>query len=188
MRSTILESSGSLLARGIIAILFGAIALLVPASAFFGFVLAFGAFALADGIFALIAAIKKSTSEGRGWLVFEGIAGILAGLVTFMWPGITAVALISLVAVWAAVTGVMKILLAIQLRKVITDEWFMALSGVASILLAALIIFAPAAATRGLMWAIGIYAIVVGCLLIGLYMRVRRWERGLAETTTRRAA
>ena len=116
MYSRFLQSPGTLAIRGIVALLFGILALLLPASAFLALVIAFGAFAFVDGVFALAAAINNSDRDGRGWLALEGIAGIIAGIVTFVWPGLTAVALIALVAAWALVTGIMKIVLAIRLR------------------------------------------------------------------------
>jgi len=188
MYSSVVQSPGTLAIRGIVALLFGIVALLLPASAFLALVIAFGAFALVDGVFALAAAITRRDRDGRGWLALEGIAGIIAGILTFVWPGITAVALIALVAAWALVTGIMKIVLAIRLRKEIRDEWLLALSGVASILLAALMMLAPLPATLGLVWALGIFAIVLGGLLIALAVRVRHWERSSGEEPLRRAA
>jgi uncharacterized membrane protein HdeD (DUF308 family) len=187
MYSSVLQSSGTLAIRGILALLFGVLALLLPASAFLGLVIAFGAYALVDGVFALAAAITRRDRDGRGWLALEGIAGIITGIITFVWPGITAVALIALVAAWALVTGVMKIVLAIRLRKEIRGEWLLALSGVASILLAALMMMSPGPATLGLVWALGIYAIVLGGLLIALSVRVRHWERSSGEPLRRAA-
>jgi uncharacterized membrane protein HdeD (DUF308 family) len=178
MYSRFLQSPGTLAIRGIVALLFGILALLLPASAFLALVIAFGA---------LAAAINNSDRDGRGWLALEGIAGIIAGIVTFVWPGLTAVALIALVAAWALVTGIMKIVLAIRLRKEIRGERLLALSGVASILLAALMMLAPVPATLGLVWALGIYAIVLGGLLIALAVRVRHWERSSGEPLRRAA-
>jgi uncharacterized membrane protein HdeD (DUF308 family) len=183
MDSSIAESPAALAIRGIFALLFGIIALLLPVSAFFALVLVFGAYALADGVSALIAAIRRRDSDGRGWLVVEAITGIIAGVLTFVWPAITAVALIALVTAWAFVTGVMKIILAIRLRREIKGEWLLALSGVASILLAVLLLARPLAATLALIWSLGIYALVISGLLIALSFRVRNHERSLREPT-----
>ena len=187
MNSTIAQSPATLAIRGIIALIFGVVALMLPVSAFWALVIAFGAYALVDGVSALIAAITRRNRDGRGWLAVEGIAGIMVGILTFLWPGSTAIALIAFVSAWALVTGALKIVLAIRLRREIHGEWLLALSGVASILLAALIMATPVTATLALIWALGIYAIVLGGLMIALSVRVRHWERGLAEPLERAA-
>ena len=187
MNSTIAQSPATLAIRGIIALIFGVVALMLPVSAFSAIVIAFGAYALVDGVSALITAITRHNRSGRGWLSVEGIAGIMVGILTFLRPVSTAIALIAFVSAWALVTGALKIVLAIRLRREIHGEWLLALSGVASILLAALIIATPVRATLALIWTLGIYAIVLGGLEIALSVRVRRWERGLAEPSERAA-
>lgn len=187
MYSTIVQRPGILVIRGIVAVLFGVIALILPVSAFWALLFVFGAFAFVDGVSALISALIDRRRDGRGWLAVEGIAGITAGVLTVIWPGATAIALIALASAWAFVTGVSKIVLAIRLRREIRRESLLALSGTASILLAVLIIATPVTATLALIWALGIYAIVMGGLLIALSVRVRRWERLLIEPSKRAA-
>jgi uncharacterized membrane protein HdeD (DUF308 family) len=179
MTITVLQSSATLAIRGILALLFGIAALLLPAAAFLALVISFTAYALVDGVFALAAAVTRRNGDGRGWL--EGVAGILVGIVTMFRAGITAVALIYLIASWALLTGMLKIILAIQLRRKIRGEWMLALSGVASIILSALIVLTPLPETLALIWALGSYAIVVGGLLIAPSVRVRNWERSFTE-------
>jgi uncharacterized membrane protein HdeD (DUF308 family) len=187
MNSAVLQSSGTLIVRGILALLFGVVALLLPGSALLALVIVFGAYAFVDGGFALASAITRRDRDGRGWLAVEGVAGIIAGIITFISPGLTALALIALVAAWALLTGALKIVLAIRLRKEIRGEWLLALSGVASILLAGLILMTPLRATLALIWTLGVFAIVLGGLLIALSVRVRHWERS-GEEPLRRAA
>jgi len=187
MYSTLLLSPSTLAVRGIVALLFGVVALFLPGTALLALVIAFGAYAFIDGVFALAAALTRRRRNGRGWLAVEGIAGIIAGGIAFVQPGLTMVALISIVAVWALLTGVLKIVLAILLRREIQGEWLLALSGAASIVLAALIMMAPLRATLAVIWTLGIFAIVLGGLLIALSIRVRQWERSLLERFGRAA-
>jgi len=187
MYSTALLSSGTLAIRGIIALLFGVVALLLPGTALLALVIAFGAYAFIDGVFALAAALTRRERDGRGWLALEGIAGLIAGVIAFVRPGLTVVALISLVAVWALLTGALKIVLAIRLRREIQDEWLLALSGAASIVVAALIMMAPLKATLAFIWTLGIFAIVLGGLLVALSVRLRQWERALLDRYGRAA-
>jgi uncharacterized membrane protein HdeD (DUF308 family) len=159
--------------RGIIAILFGIFALVWPGLTLLVLVLMFGAYALVDGVFAVIAGITSRGRDQRWWAeVLEGIAGILAGVLTVLWPGITALVLLYLIAAWALITGVLEIVAAIQLRRVITGEWLMVLGGIASILFAVALVVFPGAGALGLTWLIGIYAIIFGIVLIVLALRL----------------
>jgi uncharacterized membrane protein HdeD (DUF308 family) len=156
--------------RGLLAVLFGLAAFLWPGITLVSLVLLFGAYALVDGILAIIAAFRA-----REWwpLLLEGVVGIAAGVVTFLWPGITAIALLYLIAAWAIITGILEIVAAIRLGKVIENEWWLALGGVISVILGVVMVVAPGAGALGLVWAIGAYALLFGATLIALGLRLR---------------
>src|SRR3954464_14155625 len=161
-----------LVLRGVLAILFGALAFAWPGLTPGGLVILFGAYALADGVFALVAAFGPT--RGRIWpLLLEGVAGIAAGLLTFTWPGLTGLILLYFIAGWAIATGVTEIVAAIQLRAVIADEFWLALSGVLSIVLGVWALFQPGEAAVALAWVIGAYAVLFGVMLIALGLRLR---------------
>ncbi len=167
--------------RGVLAILFGVLAFIWPSITLFVLVLLFGAYALVDGIFALIAAITNRTKSNRVWVLLEGIAGVIAGIVTLFLPGITAIALLFLIAAWAIITGILEILAAIELRKGISNEWLLALSGILSVVFGILIAVFPGAGAMGIIWAIAAYAIVFGILFVFLGFRLR--SHGMAQHT-----
>jgi uncharacterized membrane protein HdeD (DUF308 family) len=107
-------------------------------------VLLFGAYAFADGIFAIVMTLRRRGARNPWWiLLLEGVAGLGAAAVTWFYPGLTALALLYLIAIWAGVTGVLEIALAIRLRKVIAGEWLLALSGVASLALGVVLVLFP---------------------------------------------
>jgi uncharacterized membrane protein HdeD (DUF308 family) len=148
-------------------------------------VLLFGAYALVDGIMAVIGAWRASRAHERwGALVLEGIVGIAAAVVTVLWPAITALALVYLIATWAIVTGVLELTAAVRLRKVISGEWLMALSGIASILFGILAIIVPLAGAVGIAFMFGFYQVFFGVLLISLGFRLRSWSRTHTTRTT----
>ena len=168
----------ALVLRGLAAIAFGVLAFVWPQITLTALVFLWGAYALVDGAFAIAAGVKSHGENKRWWvLLLEGILGVAAGLVAFLVPGITALALLILIAAWAMVTGAFEIAAAIQLRKHIKGEWMLALAGVASVLFALALLFNPAAGALALVWLIGAYSIVFGVLLIVLGVRLHSLVR-----------
>jgi uncharacterized membrane protein HdeD (DUF308 family) len=161
------------LLRGLAGIIFGLVTFFEPGISLAALVLLFGAYAFVDGVFSIVTAVRRRGADRWWLLLLEGIAGILAGIATLIWPAITAIVLLYLIAAWALVTGVLEIAAAIRLRKVITGEWLLALSGVASVILGVLLIIAPGPGALAVVIWIGAYAFVFGALLIGLSLRLR---------------
>lgn len=161
--------------RGVFALIFGLIALLLPGITIAAFVFLFGGFALADGIFAVIAAVRAAEAHRRWWpFVWEGLFGIAAGVLTFVWPAMTALVLLYFIAAWALLTGILKIAAAIRLRKDIPDEWALGLNGAASVIFGVLLIVLPGAGAVALAWLIGAFSIFFGLMLITLSLRLRK--------------
>lgn len=175
------------LIRGIAAILFGILAVAYPEVSLTFLIVLWGVYALVDGVFSLAMAIRRGRSGGTwGWLVLEGLVGIGAGIVAFAWPGITALMLLMVIAVWAVITGIASIAAAIRLRKEIRDEWLLGASGVLSIIFGGLMLAYPGAGALAVLWMIGAYAIIYGVLLMGLAWRLYSWrrDRGAQPRTT----
>ena len=164
--------------RGVAAIIFGILAFLWPGITLTALVLLFGAFAITDGIFAIIAGVNAAGVEKRWWwLLIEGVLSIIAGVLTFILPGITALFLLYLIAFWAIFTGVFAIITAIRLRKEIQGEWILALSGVLSVAFGVLLALFPGAGALALIWWIGAYALASGVLMLILAFKLRSRER-----------
>jgi uncharacterized membrane protein HdeD (DUF308 family) len=164
----------TLAVRGALAILFGIIAFLAPGISLTALVLLFAAFAFADGVFAIVAAVRGIRRDERWWaFLLEGVLGVMVAVLTVLWPAITAMVLVLLIAAWAVITGVLEIVAAVRLRREIKGEWLLALAGVASIALGVLLALNPGAGALALLWLIGAYAIVFGALLVGLGFRLR---------------
>jgi uncharacterized membrane protein HdeD (DUF308 family) len=158
--------------RGAAAILFGILAFVWPGITLAVLVLFWGAFALIDGLLALVSAFRTN-NDHRWALVFEGIVGIVVGVGTFLWPDLTALALVFIIAAWALITGVLEIIAAVRLRRVIDNEWWLAVSGVASVILGLLLLAMPGAGALALVWVIAAYAMVFGALMVALAFRLR---------------
>lgn len=156
------------LLRGIVAILFGAVAFVWPGIAVSTLMLFFGAYVFVNGAILIINAVGKRKEKDDWWplLIIEGLLGVSVGIMTAFAPGITGIALLIYIAVWALAVGVLEIIAAIRLRKVVTGDWWLGVGGVVSIIFALLLILFPAAGALGLVWLIATYACLFGAALI----------------------
>jgi uncharacterized membrane protein HdeD (DUF308 family) len=165
-----------ILLRGIAAIVFGVLAFIWPGITLVTLILFWGAFMLVDGVLALANAIMGGGMGSRWWLALVGLAGVAAGVMTFLWPGVTALVLLWFMASWAIVLGIFQIIGAIQLRKEIDNEWTLILSGVVSVLFGVIPFVAPGAGALGLVWVIATYAIIFGVLMVMAGLRLKKHQ------------
>lgn len=169
-----------MLLRGLCAIGFGLAAFIWPNLTLVALAVLFGAYLLADGILAVIAGLTRPPGSQSWWLLLiEGLIGFLAGGVIFLLPNLTVIALLYLIAAWAIITGMVEIVSAIRLRADIQNEGLLALSGVLSVGLGVGLVVWPGATALGLVWMIGIYALVFGLLLIALSLRLWGWHKSV---------
>jgi len=164
--------------RGVAALIFGLLTLVYPIASLAILVLFFGAYALVSGAFTIAAAVANRRGE-RQWvaLLISGILSVIIGVVTFFMPVVTGFALLYLIAAWALVTGIMEIVVAVRLRKLITGEWLLILAGILSVAFGVILVLFPGAGALAVAIWIGAYATVFGILLIALGIRLRSWGR-----------
>ena len=167
--------------QGLAAVLFGIAALVWPSITLWSLVLLFGAFAFVDGVTAVSAAIADKLLVHRGWVAFWGVTSIGAGVVTFLWPSITAVALLVVIATWSLIIGGTRIAFAIETRKQVPGTGAIALGGVLLVLLGGLLLVNPGAGALGITWAIGWLAFLFGSLELWLSLVVRHESRELTK-------
>jgi uncharacterized membrane protein HdeD (DUF308 family) len=158
------------LIRGVCAILFGLLAIIWPGITLFVLVVGFGAYAIVNGVFELF---SSGRGGSRGWTIFSGVGSILIGLLVLFWPGITALILLLLIASWAVVVGLLEVIAAIVLRRVVEGEWAFIVSGVLAVLFGILLFLWPATGALAIAWLIGAMALVYGISLLALAFRVR---------------
>lgn len=157
--------------RGVAAVLFGIVAIAWPEITVLALALLWGIYALLDGITSVAMGIGRGTD--RAYPIVLGVLGIAAGVVALGWPEITVIVLLVVIAVWAIIAGAVQIAAAIRLRKVIRDEWFLAISGVVALVLGLLLIVQPAEGAIALVIAIATFALAWGLVLIVLGFRLR---------------
>src|SRR5712664_4266228 len=173
MATVLLRNWWALALRGVLAILLGVAAFVLPGVTLAVLVALFGAYALVDGVLAIIAGVRAAERHERWWSpVFKGLAGIAAGVVAFVQPALTALALLYLIGGWGIVTGILEIVAAVHLHRA-HGEWLLVLNGVLSVLFGLLVILWPGAGLLTLLWMIGMYPIFFGILLVALAFRLR---------------
>ena len=178
---TVIASQWALLfVRALTAILFGILALMWPGLTLAALIVLFGAYALLDGVAALLLAISTRGLPGFGGLLLEGLIGTAAAVVTFLYPGLTAIALLAVIAAWAIMTGVAAIATAVALRKM-TGEWPLPFVGALSIILGLLLILRPGEGALALVWMIALYAIMAGITQLVLALRLRQLAHEIAH-------
>jgi uncharacterized membrane protein HdeD (DUF308 family) len=164
--------------RGLAAILFGALALVWPTLTLEVLILFFGAYALLDGALSAGSAIANRKHDRTWWwLLLSGLAGVVAGILTFVFPGLTEIVLVYFIAARALIVGIAEIAAAVALRREISNEWFLILNGIFAVLFSLVLFVAPGAGALALVLMIGVYAIIAGVLLLLAAFRLRGWGR-----------
>jgi uncharacterized membrane protein HdeD (DUF308 family) len=159
--------------RGVLGILFGLVCLVLPGPTILSLVLLFAAYMLVDGAFAIVSAVRAARRRHRwGWLAFEGVTSIIAGLIAMLWPGLTLIAFIVLMAVWAILSGGLMIGAAIRFSPA-HGRWWMVMAGVVSVIYGVLLIVAPLVGALVLTWWLGGYALFFGAALLVVALRLR---------------
>lgn len=164
------------LLKGVAAIAFGVLAFIWPGMTLLTLVLLYGIFALTDGVLALIGAIRGSEYASRWWLAIVGLLGIAAGAITLLWPGISGMALLVCIALWAIATGIMQIVGAVSMRHQIDDEWLLIAGGALSVIFGGLLLTRPGVGAVAVAYVIAAYAVMYGVLMLMLAFRLHKLE------------
>lgn len=175
MRSVLTKNWWVFAIRGALGILFGAVAFTLPGAAMLSLVIVFSAYAIADGVLAIIAAMRAARRHGRWFLfILEGAAGITAGVLAFVWPAITLLVFVVLLAIWALVSGGLMLMAAFHLEDT-HGRWWFALGGAASLVYGVLLVFSPWSGALVLTWWIGAYALIFGVSMLIAAFRLRAY-------------
>ncbi len=185
MRQVLSVSWWMLVVRGIAALIFGVLALAWPALTLFLLVAFFAAYVLVVGVLAIVAGLRNRREDGWWLLSLLGLVSLAAGILSLLYPGMTALVLVLVIGAGALITGIIDLIIAIRLRKEIRDEWFLGLAGVISILFGGFVLISPGAGALALVWLIALQSIATGVLFTVIGLRVRSAGRALSRTEPR---
>ena len=161
--------------RGVFGILFGLVALFLPGATMLSLVLLFAAYVFVDGVFGIISAVRAARQHERfGLLLLEGIVNIITAAIAVAWPGITVVAFVLLIAIWAILSGGLMLAAAFRIDD---GRWWLVLGGIASLIYGALLIVAPLIGALVVTWWLGAYALVFGVSLLVLGFRLKAQQK-----------
>ena len=165
--------------RGVVAILFGIAAFAMPLVTMLSLVVVFAAFSFVDGVFGIIMSVRGARKGERWvWLLLSGILGIVASAVAILWPGITVLAFVILVAAWALVSGTFMLISAFRL-KIDHGRVWLVIGGIASIVFGILLVISPFIGALVLTFWTGAHALVLGATLLVLAYKLRSQRTGL---------
>ena len=175
--------------RGIFAIVFGLLALIFPGPTMLSLVILFSAYMLVDGIFGIISAVRAIRRKEDRWglLIFEGLCNIAVGIAAFLWPGLTVVAFMWLIAAWAIVTGGLMTAAGFRLNIDHGRRWLI-LGGLLSLAFGVLLIITPWIGAIVLTWWLGAYAILFGVALVIFSFKLRSRQQRANPTPVGTAA
>lgn len=159
--------------RGAVGILFGLAALILPFATLQALVLVFAFYMLVDGVFAIMAGLRAAARHERwGLLIFEGVANLLAGIVALLVPGLTVLVFVSLLGLWAVVSGGLMLAAGFRLHAA-HGRWLLALSGLLSLAWGVMLYLSPISGALVLTWWLGGYTLLFGVVLLVLALRLR---------------
>lgn len=170
--------------RGILGILFGLVALFFPGVTILSLVLLFSAYMLVDGAFSIAGAIRSmGRNERWGWMLLNGICSILTAIVAFLWPGLTAIVFVLIIAAWSIVSGALMLTAAYRMRRGAGARGWLIFGGILSVLFGMLLVIAPLIGAIVLTWWIGAYVLVLSIfmLVVAFNLRSRATRSGGSE-------
>jgi uncharacterized membrane protein HdeD (DUF308 family) len=186
LSSTLKRNWKVVAARGVLGLVIGLIAFIFPGPTLLSLVTLFAIYLIIDGILAIVAAVHAATRQERwGYLTFEGIVGILAGIIAMALPGITVLVFVGLLAAWAFISGTLEFRAAYNLEKD-HGRWWLALGGIVSIIFGIVLVAAPEFGAVVVSWWVGAYATFFGASLIALAFQLRARDMGPGSQTASR--
>ena len=164
MSKALVRNTRLLALSGVAAIAFGVIALVWPNLTTVALLALFGAFAFITGAFTLAQGLNLLAERETNWVpyVLAGLGGIAVGAVTFLYPGVTGLTLVYLIAFWAIFTGIFEVIASIELAGKVDGDWMLGLSGALSVAFGVLVAIYPRSGALAIIWIIGLYAILAG--------------------------
>lgn len=159
-----------MLVRGLAAILFGIAAFARPGMTIWVLVMLFAAYAIIDGASMIVFGRRMGNWF---WYALAGLVSMAAGVIAIAWPGISAMALLWVIAAWAILSGIFQIMSGMEIRKEVEGEWVLYVGGALAILFGLMLFFRPGTGALSVVWLIGTFMILFGILQVILAFKLK---------------
>jgi len=142
--------------------------------AFSGLTVIFSLFACLTGVLTMAAAVRGAESGGSSWaMLAEGIGVTVGGLVILLFPGLTRIHVVQLIAVTAVVAGILEVVAGVHLRRHVADEWLLISGGIISLVFGAVLFLTRVGSIAAALTWISLFALANGLAMMGLSLRLR---------------
>lgn len=156
-----------ILITGILFVLFGLWFIIAPITSVLSILWFLGVFLLVDGVVEIVSGLINIFKH-RAWglKIVSGVLALIVGLLIFEHPAITAEVALMLAGFVFLIRGISDLFLLSDAKYY--SKTLSVISGILGILVAFLLFCAPLFTGVVLVWIIGLYALIVGAISIGL--------------------
>lgn len=160
--------------RGILAFLFAITLVVWPVGAIVTLAWVWGIFIFVDGVFCLLGAWRTKSPTSRPWVyILWGVISVLAGLVAICYPGLTAIAFVTIIGCWSILSGVLLVIANLATRHIPGSFLSAMLFGIIAVLFGCMLLARPIEAVVAMAWLTAFYAIMAGTFFMGIGMKLR---------------
>ena len=172
--------------QGVLGILFGVLAIIYPDIALATLAYIFAAWALIAGVSQVAEGFRVAEARGRSWpFAVSGVASIVAGIIALVVPGITILGLILVLGYWLVIQGIMEVYAAWRIRAEVTNEWILALAGIARVVIGVIILAIPYFGAVLTVSFLAVSAIFAGLAALSMGWRLRGLGGGTRDRSGR---
>jgi uncharacterized membrane protein HdeD (DUF308 family) len=150
---------------GLLMIVLGGLFVASPGLSLATVILLFGIFAIVYGVGLALAGIMGH-AESRGGAMAVGVLAVIVGIIALVWPELTSLTLLYIIAAWMIVSGVADIAGAFMGGVSGGQRVWLVILGLVSIVIGIVFFIHPVSGALALLWLVGIYLIVLGVLRI----------------------
>ena len=150
---------------GLLMIVLGGLFLASPGLSLASVILLFGIFAIVYGVGMAVSGIMGH-AQSRGGAIAVGVLAIIVGIIALVWPGLTSLTLLYIIAAWMIVSGITDIAGAFMRGVDGGQRLWLIVLGALSIIVGIIFFARPVNGALALLWLVGIYLVVLGLMRI----------------------